>query len=264
MYRPLHNLQFLIRVIEGNMAQYQTEVILVATRDWGEADKMVTLFSREYGKITAFANGARRPKSPLAGGMQLFTHLDVRLTAGKNYDSIKQCEIKHSFRHVQEDFNCMAYGTFIAELVAELCPERQPEPQVFDLLIEVLLVLSLRNPRVVALAWAWQLLFIMGYYPEFKECVSCGQVLTLPGYFSLSNGGCVCTTCDHTDLLEVNDKIYNFITCLLHIDWKNPVEFTVSGTVLMQTEKILMEYLTHCLDKPLKSMKFIKQVAGVM
>jgi DNA repair protein RecO (recombination protein O) len=246
------------------MAQYHAEAILVAARDWGEADKMVTLFSREYGKIIAFANGARRPKSPLAGGMQLFTHLDVRLASGKNYDSVKQCEIKHSFRHVQEDFNCMAYGTFIAELVAELCPERHPEPQVFDLLLEVMMILALRNPRMVALAWAWQLLFIMGYYPDFEHCVICGRTLSLPAYFSFSDGGCICSICDHYQLPEVSEKMVSFINCLLHIDWRNPVEFTVNGTVLMQTEKILMEYLMQCLDKPLKSMNFIKQVAAVM
>lgn len=246
------------------MAQYQAEAILVAARDWGEADKLVTLFTREYGKIIAFANGARRPKSPLAGAMQLFTHLDIRFATGKNYDSVKQGEIKHSFRHVQEDFSCMAYGTFIVELVAELCPERHAEPQVFDLLLEVLTILSLRNPRIVALAWAWQLLFIMGYYPDFEHCALCGRALSLPSYFSFSNGGCICFTCEHKDLPEVSEKIIHFINCLLHLDWRNPVEFTVSGTVLMQTEKILMEYLGHCLDKPLKSMNFIKQVSVVM
>ena len=246
------------------MAQYQTEVIVVAVRDWGDADKIVTLFSREHGKIIAFANGARRPKSPLAGGMQLFTHLDVRLATGKNSDVVKQCETKHSFRHIQEDFNCMAYGTFIAELVAELCPEGQSEPGVFDLLVEVLTILSIRNPRIVALAWAWQILFIMGYYPDFKQCAVCGQELCWPAYFSCSSSGCICAKCEHDGFPEVSIKVYEFITCLLHVDWRDPAKFTVNGTVLMQTEELLMNYLLLCLDKPLKSMNFIKQVAGVM
>lgn len=246
------------------MAQYQVEAILVATRDWGEADKMVTLFSREHGKIIAFANGARRSKSPLAGGMQLFTHLDVRLAAGRNYDSVKQCDIRTSFRQIQEDFSCMAYGTFIAELIAELCPEKQAEPQVFDLLLEVLKILPERNPRIVALAWAWQLLFIMGYYPDFTQCVVCGQALTLPGFFCCSNGGCVCSACNHGEFPEMNEKTISFINSLLHVNWRNPAAFTVNGAVLVQTERILIQYLMQCLDRPLQSMKFIKQVAEVM
>ena len=246
------------------MAQYQIEAILVAVRDWGDADKIVTLFSREHGKIFAFANGARRPKSPLAGGMQMFTHLEVTLAPGKNSDSVKQCDIKYAFRQIQEDFNCMAYGAFIAELTSELCPERQPEPQVFDLLLTVFHILTLRNPRIVALGYAWQLLYITGYYPEFEQCTVCGQALCFPAYFSSASSGCVCSRCDHNGLPEFNEKISDFIKCLLNLDWNNPGCFTVNGTVLVQTEKLLMDYLMQCLDKPLKSMNFIKQVAGVM
>jgi len=246
------------------MAQYQVEAILLAVRDWGEADKIVTLFSREQGKIMAFANGARRPKSPLAGGMQLFTHLEVTLAPGKNSDVVKQCEIKHAFRHLQEDFNCMAYGAFIVELTSELCPERQPEPRVFDLLLTVFQILTQRNPRLVALAWAWQLLSITGYYPEFERCTVCGQELSFPAYFSSANSGCVCNTCEHDGLPEFSEKLSGLISCLLNLDWFNPGCFTVSGTILVQTEKLLMDYLIQCLDKPLKSMNFIRQVAGVM
>lgn len=246
------------------MAQYQVEAILLAVRDWGEADKIVTLFSREQGKIIAFANGARRPKSPLAGGMQMFTHLEVTLAPGKNSDVVKQCEIKHAFRQIQEDFNCMAYGAFIVELTSELCPERQPEPQVFDLLLTAFQILSQRNPRLVALAWAWQLLSITGYYPELERCTVCGQEVSFPAYFSFDNSGCVCSSCEHYGLPEFNERISAFINCLLHLDWDNPGCFTISGTVLLQTEKLLMGYLMQCLDKPLRSMKFIKQVAGVM
>lgn len=246
------------------MAQYQIEAILVAVRDWGDADKMVTLFSREQGKIIAFANGARRPKSPLAGGMQLFTYLEVTLAPGKNFDSVKQCEIKNAFRQLQEDFNCMAYGSFIAELTSELCPERQPEPQVFDLLLEVFQMLTLRNPRLVALATAWQLLAITGYYPEFERCTVCGQELTLPVYFSFENGGCVCSRCEHEGLREIDKRTSDFIGCLVEIDWRKPGNYTVNGAVLLQTEKLLMNYLLHCLDKPLKSMNFIKQVSSML
>lgn len=246
------------------MAQYQVEAIVVAVRDWGDADKIITLFSREHGKIIAFANGARRPKSPLAGGMQMFTHLEVTLSPGKNSDSIKQCDVKHAFRQLQEDFNSMAYGAFIAELTAELCPERQPEPHIFDLLLTVFHVLTVRNPRIAALAYAWQLLFITGYSPEFGQCTLCGSEISFPAYFSFISGGCVCRQCEHKGLPEFNDKVNQFIRCLLTLDWQNPGCFSVNPTSLVQTEKMLLGYLMQCLDKPLKSMNFIKQVASLM
>ena len=60
------------------------------------------------------------------------------------------------------------------------------------------------------------------------------------------------------------EKTRDFIKCLLHIDWHNIEVFTVNGAILVQTEKLLMSYLMHCLDKPLKSMNFIKQVSSLL
>lgn len=243
--------------------QYQTEAVVVSLRDFGEADKMVTLFSREYGKITAFAYGARRPRSRLAGAMQLFTHLEVSLAGGKNYDTIKQCEILQPFRFIQEDLNRLAYGMFMAELLSELCPERQPEPGVFDLFIEVLQVLEMRNPRIVSMAFAWQILKISGFLPEFGQCAVCGKMLVEQGFFHCDSGGCLCSQCNSTYSAGDDGKVFELIQRLLNLNWQAPAAFSVKGNVLVRTEKVLMDYLLHCLDKPLKSTDFIKKVSYV-
>lgn len=232
----------------------------MVVKNWGEADKMVTLFSREYGKITAIAYGARRPKSRLSGGMQTFMHIDAALAPGKNLDSIKQYEGKNSFRLIREDLTCMAYGVFIAELVTELCPERQPEPLVFDLLLDIFTLISDRNPRLVALAGAWQLLSLTGFLPEYKKCICCGQQISTPAYFVASAGGLACSICKATDSIEISAPAVSFLDILLRLDLQNPGHFKVSGSALLETEKMLARYLTYHLDKPLKSLDFIKQV----
>jgi len=243
------------------MSQYVTEAILLAVRNWGEADRMVTLFSREYGKVAAIAYGCRRPQNRLAGGMQIFSHVELSLMPGKGLDTVKQCEVKHSFRKIRENLNCMAYASFLAELVIEFCPERQAEPHTYDLLLGALTTITERNPRLVALAAAWQLLSIAGYYPEYKQCVTCGQSLGEAAYFSAELGGGVCTNCDHQNLPEFSAVAAGFIENLLHIDWENPNRFTVNGNILVQTENILIRYLVCLLEKPLKSLEFIKQIA---
>lgn len=245
------------------MAHYQTEAILLTVRDWGEADRVVTLFSREYGKLVAMAYGARYPKSKLAGCIQPFTHLDVDILSGKSMDTIKQCEIKNSFRKIREDLHRMAYGAFIAEITAELCPERQAEPLIFDLLTDLFRIITERNPRLVALAGAWQLLSLCGYYPEYGKCVICGKKLIFPAYFDAGSGGGVCTQCRQHQNQEFTQAECDFIKRLLHLDWDNPDRFTVNKLTLVQTENILINYLLCCLDKPLKSIEFIKQLSNV-
>lgn len=244
------------------MTQYQTEAVLLGVRNFGEADRMVTLFSREFGKITAVAYGARRPRNRLAAGMQAFMHADLLLQTGKNLDSIKQYEAKNPFRRLQENLTYMAYATFLAELASELCPERQPEPLVFDLLIQLFHFISLRNPRLVALAGAWQLLALAGYSPEYRHCVACNRELHFPAYFDASAGGGVCLECGHSGLLEFHQSTAAFIHRLLGLNWSEPSHFSVSGAALTQSEKILTAYLLCQTDKPLKSMEFIQQVAA--
>jgi len=242
------------------MAQYQTEAILLAVRDWGDADKLVTLFSRECGKISAVAYGARRAKSRLAGSLQLFTYVEATLFPGNKMDAIRQCEIKRSFRELREDLLCMAYGAFIVELVTELWPERQAEPPVFDLLLTIFGALKERNPRLTATAAAWQLLSLAGFQPVLEQCIICGQALIFPAKFDAEAGGGVCLACNKTDMPELSQEAVVFLQRLLTLDWKNPERFMVRGSVLMETEKMLRTYLFCRLDRHLRSLTFINQV----
>ena len=120
------------------MALYTTEVLVIGVKNWGNADKIVTLLSPEYGKITAAAYGCRRPKSPLASSMQLFSWLDVQLSRGERMDTIRQCEHKGFFAGLYEDLTAMAYGSFIAEFAKELCSEDEPQAEIYQTLLKIL------------------------------------------------------------------------------------------------------------------------------
>ncbi|MDD4601642.1 DNA repair protein RecO [bioreactor metagenome] len=244
------------------MTQYQTEAILLSVRNWGEADKMVTLFSREHGKIGAIAYGARRPKNRLAAGMQPFMHINISLTPGKGLDYIKQYETINTFRPIRENLDYMAYGALIAELTAELCPDHQPEPLIFDLLEGILRLLSERNPRVVVLAGAWQLLALSGFSPQYTYCTSCSKDLILPAYFSAAIGGGLCPSCRTTESFAFSAAAGDFLDKLLQLDWQAPTAFKVSGAALVEIEKLLICYLKYHIDKPLKSLDFIRQVVS--
>lgn len=242
------------------MGQYKTEAILLAVRDWDDADRMVTLFSREYGKVTAIAYGARRPRNRLAGSVQPFIHADVELTSGKNVESLRQCDIRHSYRELRENLDNMAYAAFLAELTGELWPEREAEPAAFDLLLLAFSVMGSRNPRITALACALQLLALAGFRPEYRQCVICGQPISYPAYFDAQAGGSICSSCTEPHFLEFSHDVNQFMERLLQLDWRDPGQFSVVGAVLLQTERLLADFITYRLDKPLKSMSFIAAV----
>jgi len=242
--------------------QYVTEALVVSVRDMGEADRVVMVFSREHGKLSAAAYGSRRPRSRLAGTVQSFAQVSVSLMPGRNLDTIGQCEVKRSFRELREDIVLMTYAAFLSELVTELWPERSPEPSAYDVLTFSFKLLSERNPRLVSLAAAWQLLALAGFHPEYERCVVCGQLLTLPAFFDSCAGGGVCPTCEHGGMQPLDDAVCGFIDRLLNLNWQQPPAFKVTGAVLLQAEKILIEFIAHRLERPLKSIRFIQMMKG--
>lgn len=242
--------------------QYVTEALILSVRDMGEADRMVVLFSREHGKISAAAYGARRSRSRLAGTVQSFAQVEVSFIPGRSLETIAQCEVKRSFRELREDITLMTYSSFLTELVSELWPDRSPEPSAYDVLIGALSLLSKRNPRLVSLAGAWQLLALAGFHPEYERCVTCGQVLALPAYFDACAGGGVCQTCEHEGLQPLDDAVCGFVERLLNVNWNQPPQFKVTGASLLQAEKMLIEFIAHRIERPLKSVRFIQMMKG--
>ena len=242
--------------------QYVTEALILSVRDMGEADRLAVVFSREHGKLSAAAYGARRPRSRLAGSVQSFSLVEVYLMPGRNLETIGQCEVKRSFRELREDITLMTYAAFLTELVSELWPDRSPEPSAYDVLLGSFTLLLERNPRLVSLAGAWQLLALAGFHPEYERCVTCGQVLALPAFFDACAGGGVCPACEHSELQPLDDAVCGFVDKLLNVNWKQPPQFKVTGATLLQAEKMLIEFIAHRIERPLKSVRFIQMMKG--
>ena len=244
------------------MAQYSAEALVLAVHNWGDADKMVTFMTRDQGKIKAAAYGSRRPKSPLAAGMQMFNHIEVQLLEGQRLATVKQYALKESFRFISEDLTAMAYASFIAELVLELCPEHQPQPEVFDKVLQFFAAFSQRNPRVIALVAAFQLLEYTGSQLNFAECSLCGEKEEASlSFFSWEQGGIVCEKCHQAGMEEMPESLRVFILFLLKFDWDHPQSFKITGAAMVRAERLLLGYLQYLLEKPLRSLVFIQQIA---
>jgi DNA repair protein RecO (recombination protein O) len=245
------------------MAQYTTEAIVLGVRNWGDADKMLTLFSREHGRIKAAAFGCRRPKSPLAGGMQMFNHLDLQLTEGERIDTVKQYTLHHHFKRLSEDLTTMAYGSFVAELTSEFAPEREPQPAVFGCMLDIFTAFETRNPRITALAGAYQLLEFSGLQLRYDHCVHCGRSIEGDACISMDDGGVLCADCGGTPCISLPGGVRELILHLISLDWKDVSPFMVHREELLLAEHLLLKYLQGILGKPLKSLAFINQLAAI-
>lgn len=187
------------------MGIYKAEAIVLRSRVYGEADRILTLFTREHGKTSAVAKGVRKPTSRLRGAVQLFSHTHLVLYAGKSLDTISQGEAEETFSFLQDDLILFTTASHCVELVDCLILERQPLKKVFYLLLAALRALEKEDPELVARVFEAQLLAAVGYQPQLEQCTvgrhqgwqapvqEVGE--NEPIWFSVERGGVLCSSC---------------------------------------------------------------------
>ena len=245
------------------MKQFKAEAIVLAVKDWRGADKVVTLFTNEFGKITALAYGLRQPKSRLSGSIQLFSHIDAAFDSGKGLAVLRQAGVLQSNRPLREDLDRMAYAALVVEVAAELFGEHEQQPEVFTTLCQAMKLLTERNPRIAAIAVCWQLLAFAGYQPEFEQCVVCGDAQESFTAFDPEAGGSCCPACRQGQQIAVSSAACLLLKRLLSLNLAEPAPFTAVVSAITETEKLLLHFLLHRLDKKLNSIAFIQSLAGL-
>ncbi|MGI6130027.1 MAG: DNA repair protein RecO [bacterium] len=182
------------------MALYTLEAVVIRSRNLGEADKIVTFYSHERGKIRAVARGARRPRNRLRAGAEVFTHGQYLLFANQGLDTISQCEIITSHRQLREDLIKSAGGVYVLELFDVLTEEGEPRGDLFPFLLAILKALVYTDDMELTLRAAEVgLLARLGYLPQLEMCVNCGVAIGETASFSVSQRGVLCPACRPSD-----------------------------------------------------------------
>ncbi len=186
------------------MAVYSADAIVIRSREYGESDRLITLFSREKGKIEAIAKGVRKPKSTQRGGTQLFTYADFLLYRGKTLDTVTQAQPRESFAHLWDDFDRTIAAFGIAELLDISTIKEQPEPVLFTLALSFLFILKHVDPYLAQAAFALRLMYLQGYLPSFDVCTDCGRALAgQQAFLSAEAGGILCALCKNNNVVRM-------------------------------------------------------------
>lgn len=185
------------------MSLLKTLAIVLKSRKWGEADRIVTFYTVRFGKLRGVARGARRLKSRFGSALEPFVNCDLNLFEKPNDPlyRITQADIREPFAKLREDLGLMAAAGRLVNLVNAMTAEGDPCPGVFETLVAGLRALEgSQEPAVIALLFQIRLLGQTGYRPQTDHCAACGGSLEEPtgnrsGLFSPLAGGMVCGTC---------------------------------------------------------------------
>jgi DNA repair protein RecO (recombination protein O) len=236
---------------------YSVEAIVLRRVDFGEADRVLVIYTRERGKLSIVAKGVRRMSSRMAGHLELFTQSELMLAKGANLDVVTQAETRNSFRAVREDLTRTSTAYLIVELMDALTEEAMEQSELFDLLSATFRALcTTEDPRLVAVHYQIRLLDVTGFRPVLMQCVSCHTDLA-PGRnaFSAFLGGALCPRCGpgEPSARPISTDVLKVLRNLQRVGLPGSAHFRVPEMVMRDVERILRDLIERYTERRLRS-----------
>jgi DNA repair protein RecO (recombination protein O) len=243
---------------------YKTEGIVLKSMEYEEADKIVTIYTKDYGKITAIAKGVRKTKSKFGSSLEILTHSNFLIYKGRNIDIVSQTEILESFFSTSKEVIKFAFAVNCVEVVNRLTEEREINIGLFNLLKEVLHYLKESNdPKLLTLSFKWQTISILGYRPSLDHCCRCNKSIEdqKEMYFSIKEGGLVCNNCiakDKEGCVKVSLYFNKLVRKILITPLSTISNATIPDKKMKELEKITDLYIAYHSEKSFKTDRFLK------
>ncbi|MDF7664630.1 DNA repair protein RecO [Bifidobacterium sp. ESL0745] len=238
------------------MALYRDEGVVLKTVKLGEADRIITLMTKNHGKIRAVAKGVRRTKSRFGGRLEPFMRDDLLIAEGRSLDVVSQAASISSYAaRICVDYDAYAAANVIAETTDKLVStEREPSQSQYLLLISALAALTrARHPaEAISDSYVMRALSQAGWTPRFASCAVCGKRDDLD-YFSVAAGGILCST-DHTpDSRRIDLDGREQMEALVEGDWN----ILDHAPLEAEIRRFVEEWGEYYLERPIRSLKLL-------
>src|SRR5579884_724167 len=246
---------------------YRADAVVLKASDFGEADKALTLFTLQHGKIRAIAKGARRPGSRLGGHVDLLTHAQLMLARGRNFEIVTQAETVEPFLRLREDLWRASLGYQLAELVDRMTEEGHEDRPLFEALVEALGRIDADpDPDVAVQLFQAALLDRLGYRPQLHTCLGCGKELArVDSYYSAPAGGVLCPLCGPRDAAArpISANAFALLRLLQNGDYATLRRVRRDEALRHEVDDALRDQVRYVLERDLKSTAFLSRIRAL-
>jgi DNA repair protein RecO (recombination protein O) len=242
----------------------RVEGIVLQHTDFGEADRLLTIYTRELGKIRAVVKGVRKPRSRKAGHIEPFSRAALLLARGRDLFILTQAEAIEIYTQIKEDLVLLGYGSYIIELLTSFTYEEEENPSLYRLVRNALSRLDRGDdPNLVTHYYEIRLLDMAGYRPQLFYCVQCkAEIKAEDQFFSPAKGGVLCPKCGRRspESRPISIDALRYLRHFQRSSYEEARRARIKPLTYAEIENIIYFYLTHTLEKGLKSPSFIKRM----
>lgn len=262
----MQNPGFIVTIELMNLPRsFRVEAVVLRHVDWGEADRLLTLFTREHGKLRVLAKGARKLLSRKAGHLEPFTHVVLLLARGRELPVVSQVETMEAFLPIREDLLRTGYAAYTLELLDRFTyAEEGHSPALFRVLIETLGRIAIEPEGWLAVRYyEMRLLDALGFRPKLFECANCGrEIQPVAQFFSPAAGGVICPACGTglPGLWPVEMEILKYLRHFQRSNYTAAARARPAAQHQKQIETLMQGYFTYLLERELNTPGFLKRV----
>jgi DNA repair protein RecO (recombination protein O) len=244
---------------------YRTEAVVLRRQDLGEADRLLSVYSLDFGKLRLIAKGVRRPGSRKSGHLEPFTRVQLLLARGRELDIITQAEAIETFPKLRDDLVRLGQAAYVIELIDRFTLDRDSNQALYRLLIHTLERLAAQSKSAGAiLHFQLRLLEKVGYRPEVFRCVGCGEELRPQDqYFSMNEGGVLCPDCgtDRREVLRIPLRVLKVLRHYQRSSYKTASSAQVCSQDFADLEQLMEHYFSYLLERKLNTPAFLRHIA---
>ncbi len=246
------------------MSTVKTRGLILKQSDFKEANRVLTIFTKDFGIIRAVAYGAKSIRNKNSASTQVMTYADfVLLNTNKDMMSVQSAEIIESFFGVKEDIVKLSLCVYFADLVYSLLNVNSPDDDMLSLFLNSAYALSYKDvdTEKVRAVFEMRAMAAGGYMPNLSACIKCGDTENI-SHFSAQSGGIVCKNCNKTGDVPIDAITYHTLAYILSSDTKKMLSFNASEEVMKKISIISQRYVEAFSDKKFKSLEYYKQMLG--
>lgn len=244
---------------------FRTDAIILRRQDFKEADRLLTLFTPDYGKFTVIAKAVRKPTGRMTGHVELFARSTMMISRGRDLDIVTQAEMADPFLPIRENLEAAAYANYIVELLDRFTEAEEQNTPLYNLLAQTLgwLAESEQDRRLVGRYYELSLLRLVGFQPDLFNCVvGLEEIEAQDQFFSAAEGGVVCP--EHAEgnphAMPINLTALKTLRYLQTRDFEVIKKLHVNDLLHGDLERIMQNYIIYLLERRLKSVDFIRRL----